>query len=147
MAVANRVKEYCGKLRDTVERLNKAATSIPDTTVEAGDFQVNVTDRKVHLRGKDLQLTSAEFDLLLFLINHPRRIVSPQTRLATCWSPTAVRQADFLATLASLRKRLEAVDASHCYIRTEPWVFYRFYPSSTHDWVNEQLEHAGVRSK
>ena len=78
------------------------------------------------LRGCDLDLTSAEFDLLVFLIDHPKQLITPRTRLATNWSNITVRQTEFLGTLMSLRKKLESSDSAHCYIRTEPWLFYRF---------------------
>jgi two-component system KDP operon response regulator KdpE len=125
MPRANRVSEYVVKIRDAVSTLNRKDGE-PDETVQTGDFRLNVTARKARLRGKELELTAAEFDLLLFLVNHPSRLVTAHTRLATNWTSTAVRQAEFLPTLASLRRKLESVDSARCYIRTEPWVFYRF---------------------
>ena len=150
MPNTKRVKGYFERVYETVKRLNQQLAADPDEIVQAGDFRLNVTARKASLRGKDLELTSAEFDLLLFLINHPKRLITPQTRLATNWSATAVRQAEFLPTLLSLRKKLENVDRSRCYIRTEPWVFYRFdasasvYEISLHD---EQTKIAAAMHK
>ena len=126
MATANRIKDYFGRARDTVTRLSREIATDTDTTVEAGDFRLNVTERKARVRDKELELTSLEFDLLLFLVQHPRRLVTPRTRLATNWNSMAVRQTEFLQTLYSLRRKLETVDAARSYIRTEPWVFYLF---------------------
>ena len=126
MANANRIKDYFGKARDTVSRFTREIAPHAEALVEAGDFRLNVSERKARVRDKKLELTSLEFDLLLFLVQHPRRLVTPRTRLATNWNSTAVRQTEFLQTLFSLRRKLESVDAARCYIRTEPWVFYLF---------------------
>jgi len=139
MATANRIKDYLGKARDTVSRLSREIATDTDTTVEAGDFRLNVTERKARVRDKELELTSLEFDLLLFLMQHPRRLVTPRTRLATNWGSLAVRQTEFLQTLFSLRRKLESVEAARSYIRTEPWVFYLFDPTaSAHELTPRQ---------
>jgi two-component system KDP operon response regulator KdpE len=139
MPDVNRIKGYFVRARDTVRKINQTAANEADAIVEAGDFQINVKTRSARLHGKRLELTSPEFDLLLFLINHPRRLVTNQTRLATNWSSAAIRQTEFLQTLLSLQKKLESVDRTRCYIRTEPWVFYRFYAgASAHEALHEQ---------
>jgi DNA-binding response OmpR family regulator len=64
--------------------------------------------------------------LLVFLIKHPRRIVSPRTLLATRWGGDHIRQTEFLPLLLGLRKKLETAGLPSHYLRTESWVFYRF---------------------
>ena len=144
MPSTNAAKGYFVRVRDAARRFNRNIANDPDEIVEAGDFRINFTARKARLRGKDLELTSAEFDLLLFLINHPRQLVTHQTKLATNWTSTAVRQAEFLPTLLSLRQKLESLDAARCYIRTEPWVFYRFDPTASLWEVSLRAEQADV---
>ena len=129
MPDVNRIKGYFVRASETVRRLTAANEA--DTIVETGDFQINIKTRSASLRGRKLELTSPEFDLLLFLINHPRRLVTYQTKLATNWNRAAVRQTEFLQTLLSLQRKLESVDRTRCYIRTEPWVFYRFYAGAS----------------
>jgi len=99
--------------------------------IEAGDFLIDVPARRATLRGRELDLTSAEFEVLVFLAGHPKSFVTPHTMLATNWTSGQVRQAEFLRALMSLTKKLDsAAGASQHYIRTEPWIFYRFDPSS-----------------
>ena len=69
--------------------------------------------------------------MLIFLAGHPRRVVTPRTLLSTRWGDHEVRQSDFLRVLTSLRKKIEAVGGSVRYIRTEPWIYYRFDPTSS----------------
>ena len=83
--------------------------------------------RTVLLRGRELRLTSEEFALLVFLTSDPKKMVTPATVLSTDWPGQGVRHTEFLRVLLSLRKKLEKDGAR--YIRTEPWVVYRFDPA------------------
>src|SRR5581483_782023 len=100
-------------------------------TIQSGDFTIDVARRSVSLGGQELRLTSEEFDVLLFLAGHPQRLVTPRTMLATSWNPNRLRQTEFLKVLLSLRAKLDAVGPGRHYLRTEPWVFYRFNPTSS----------------
>lgn len=93
-----------------------------------GDFRINLYQRTVSVRDKKIELAPAEFELLMFLISHPKRMVTPQTMLSTHWTGNRVHQTQFLRVLLSLRKKLEAAGAGLHYIRTEPMVVYRFDP-------------------
>jgi DNA-binding response OmpR family regulator len=96
--------------------------------VMAGDFRLDLGTGQASLRGQDLRLTEEEFELLLFLVSHPKSIITPQTRLSTRWGGNEVRQADFLRVLAQLRKKLQSTAGCARYLRTEPWVIYSFDP-------------------
>ena len=76
-------------------------------TIQAGDFCIDCSSRTVILRGRELRLTADEFELLVYLVSHPKRLVTPSTVLATNWPGQQVRQAEFLRVLLSLRKKLD----------------------------------------
>lgn len=94
----------------------------------AGDFRIDLASRRATVRGQELQLNQEEFEVLVFLIGHPTSIITPHTRLTTRWGGNHVRQADFLRVMAQLRKKLEAMEGCGHYLRTEPWIVYRFDP-------------------
>ena len=82
--------------------------------------------------GELLSLTSAEFDVLVFLAGHPKSIVTPHTMLATNWGSGRVRQEEFLRVLMSLATKLDSASGkAQRYIRTEPWIIYRFDPEAS----------------
>jgi two-component system, OmpR family, KDP operon response regulator KdpE len=112
------------------ELLSAEATTSAEIT-EVGDFRIDAAARTVTLRGERLNLTSEEFDVLVFVTTHQQRCVTPRTVLATNWTGDGLHQTDFLRTLLSLRKKLDAVAAGKQYLRTEPWVIYRFNPRCT----------------
>ena len=70
--------------------------------VEAGDFRLDLSRRSASVRGKELNLTSTEFDVLLFLANHPTNVVTASTTLMTNWEGRQIRKAEFLQIVLSL---------------------------------------------
>ena len=101
----------------------------PEDIIEFGEFRINIRNRTVALCGQHLELTTAEFDVLVFLISHPQRLITPHTLLTTNWTTNHQRQTEFLRALLSLRKKLDAASPGKRYLRTEPWVVYRFDPN------------------
>jgi DNA-binding response OmpR family regulator len=99
--------------------------------IRFGDFTIDIAERIVTLRGEELLLTSEEFDVFVFLTDHPQRLVTPRTMLATPEMAHGVRKTEFLRALISLRKKLDAAGPGQHYLRTEPWVIYRFDPTSS----------------
>jgi two-component system KDP operon response regulator KdpE len=99
--------------------------------IEVGDFRIDTIERTSTLRGEKLPLTPEEFDVLVFMTSHPQRVVTPRTTLSTNWTEDKLHQTEFLKTLLSLRKKLDALGSGRHYLRTEPWVIYRFDPNSS----------------
>jgi len=97
--------------------------------VTVGDFRIDLRSRRVLVRGHELDLDEAEFEMLMFLTGHHTNIVTPHTRLTTRWGRESAHQSDFLRLLASLRRKLESVPGGGRYIRTEPWLVCRFEPA------------------
>lgn len=122
-------------LSGCVSRFLRSTREVPaqrsdSDILHAGDFDIDLASRHVTVRGQSLDLSPEEFEMLVFLTGHPRRIITRRTLLATRWGGQNVKQVSFLQVLASLRKKIDAVDGSARYISTEPWVFYRFEPCS-----------------
>jgi two-component system KDP operon response regulator KdpE len=117
---------YKAPERDTAE-----ASASQTGIIESGDCKIDLAERTVTLHGQELQLTSEEFDVLVFLAGHPQRLVTQRTMLRTSWAANRLEQTDFLKTLISLRKKLDAAGPGQHYLRTEPWVIYRFDPTSS----------------
>ncbi len=98
--------------------------------VQSGDFKIDLRRRVATLGEQELRLTHEEFDVLVFLTGHPQKLLTPKTVLATNWGTNGSRYTEFLRVLLSLRAKLEAAAPGQRYLRTEPWVLYRFNSSS-----------------
>ena len=77
--------------------------------------------------GEEVRLTPKEFELLIYLAQHPGRVLTHRAILKAIWGPHAADQPEHLRVLVgSLRKKIEPNPSSPKYILTEPWVGYRF---------------------
>jgi two-component system KDP operon response regulator KdpE len=109
---------------------NRSEANNDPHLVEVGDFRIDLDNRSVRIRDREISLSPEEFDLLVFMAAHPKRIITSHTKLSTRSGNHQVRQVEMLPTLLSLRKKLQTVADGSPYIRTEPWVCYRFEPEA-----------------
>lgn len=96
--------------------------------VEIGDFRLDLSIGAASVRGKELDLTPTEFDVLLFLTNHPTNVVTTSTTLMTNWDGRELRKAEFLQILLSLRQKIASASDANTYLSTESLVLCRFAP-------------------
>ncbi len=97
--------------------------------IESGDFQIDLDAHSVSVAGRDVHLTPKEFDVLLYMAQHPRKVLTHRSILTAVWGSNSVEQNEYLRVfVGQLRKKLESDASSPRYILTEPWVGYRFEP-------------------
>lgn len=122
------MNELLARVRANLRRV--PATEAETTgLIEEGDFRIDVGAHTLTIRGRDVRLTPKEFELLVFLAQHPGKVVSHRALLAAVWGPNATEQPEYLRVfVGQLRKKLEPDASSPRYIVTEPWVGYRFNP-------------------
>ncbi len=95
-----------------------------------GDFSVDLAARQVTVRGEDVRLTPKEFELLVYLMQHARKVVNHRTLLTAVWGFENADQPEYLRVfIGQLRKKVERNPSEPKYILTEPWVGYRFEPA------------------
>jgi two-component system KDP operon response regulator KdpE len=107
--------------------LRRADGAVPSGVITRGDLTIDVDRRRITRGSDDLRLTPKELELLLFLAQHPGRVLTHRAILKAIWGPNAVDQPEHLRVLVNaLRRKLERDPAKPQYIQTEPWVGYRF---------------------
>jgi two-component system KDP operon response regulator KdpE len=93
------------------------------------DVEVNLEARSVVKKGRPVHLTPTEFSLLTLLLTKPGAVWTHRQLLAAVWGTTAGVTNDTLRVhMGSLRRKLEDDPNRPRFIRTEPWVGYRFSP-------------------
>lgn len=118
-------EELLARIRVALRRTEIAPT--PSGPIGRGDLAIDVDRRRVTRGTEEIRLTPKEFELLIFLAQHPGRVLTHRTILKTIWGPNAVDQPEHLRVLVnSLRRKIERDPARPQYILTEPWVGYRF---------------------
>jgi two-component system KDP operon response regulator KdpE len=96
-------------------------------SLDAGDFQVDIDARRVHVRGSEVRLTPKEFALFVYMARHPNRVLDHRRLLEAVWGEASREQPQYLRVfVGQLRKKLEPDPSNPRYLVTEPWVGYTF---------------------
>ena len=94
-----------------------------------GDIEVDRDARTVRRQGQAVHLTPTEFSLLNVLLSKPGAVWTHKQLLTAVWGSAAGISNDTLRVhMGSLRRKLESDPNRPRWIRTEPWVGYRFSP-------------------
>lgn len=127
------IDELLARVRAFLRRASSQAKSEPTpTSLESGDFRIDLESRRVTVREAELHLTPKEFELLVYFVKHAGKVLTHRTLLAAVWGGAYVEQDQYLRVfVGNLRKKLEKEVAGQNYIVTEPWVGYRFVPETT----------------
>jgi len=118
--------ELLARIRATLRR----APALQDEASKillAGDFRVDLEARRLTIQDKEVHLTPKEYDLMVFFLRNPGKVLTHRTLLAAVWGGNSVEQTEYLRVfIGQLRKKIEPAQATPRYILTEPWIGYRF---------------------
>ena len=121
------MNELLARVRANLRRA-PVPESVPER-IEIGDFHIDFATRTVTVKANDVKLTPKEFDLLLYLAQHPHRVIPHRALLAAVWGGASTEQPEYLRVfMGQLRKKIEVNAAEPRYLLTERWVGYRFEP-------------------
>lgn len=96
---------------------------------EEGDFMIDPSTRTVLVNGASVHLTPTEFDLLVFFFQNRNKVITHRAILTAIWGGNYTEQTEYLRVfVGQLRKKVEKDPSQPRYLRTEPWVGYRFDP-------------------
>jgi two-component system KDP operon response regulator KdpE len=119
-------EELMARVRAALRRTDNPLPS--SGPIVRGSLVIDRERFRVLRDGEEVRLTPKEFELLIFLAQHPGRVLTHRTLLKAIWGPNALDQPEHLRVLiGSLRKKIEPDPSDPRYILTEPWVGYRFF--------------------
>ena len=79
--------------------------------------------------GRAVHLTPKEFDLIQYFVANRGKVLTHRAILSAIWGSNSAEQPEYLRVfVGNLRKKLEADPRAPKYIKTEPWIGYRFDP-------------------
>jgi DNA-binding response OmpR family regulator len=118
-------RELTARVRTVLRR-----TSTPSQEAERlvfDELEIDGSTREVFVAGAEVRLTAKEFDLLLFLARHPRRVFSRQQLMDGVWGYEAAYDTGTVTVhVRRLREKLERDPARPRWIETVWGVGYRF---------------------
>lgn len=117
--------ELLARIRAALRRVPTSPSSA--TKLRVGSLNIDFTARTVANGLRSLHLTPKELDLLRYLTQHANEAVPHRELLQAVWGPDYGDQVDYLRVfIKNLRKKIEMDPERPEYIKTEPWVGYRF---------------------
>ena len=100
-----------------------------DTQYQVGDFMIDPQQRLVEVCGRPVHLTPKEFDLIQFFLSNRGKVLTHRAILSAIWGSNSAEQPEYLRVfVGNIRKKVEPNPATPKYIKTEPWIGYRFDP-------------------
>jgi two-component system, OmpR family, KDP operon response regulator KdpE len=117
------VGELLARIRAALRRSLKQT---PDPVFTSGELVMDLTLRRVTVRGKYVQLTPTEYDLLRLLVTHAGKVLTHSMILKQLWGVATMQQPHVLrVNISNLRHKIEADPSRPRHIITEPGVGYR----------------------
>jgi two-component system, OmpR family, response regulator ResD len=97
--------------------------------IVAGAIEIDAATREVAKNGEAIRLTATEFELLWFLMSHPRRVFSRQQLMESVWGYQASFDTGTVTVhIRRLREKIEPVPAQPQHLKTVWGAGYRFEP-------------------
>lgn len=121
------ILELKARIKAILRRANMKSTNITNQVIQIDDFKINTLGRKLTARGKDVNLTAKEFDLLLILASNPGKVFTREELLETIWGYEYfgdLRTVD--VHIRRLREKIERDSGEPEYILTKWGVGYYF---------------------
>lgn len=92
----------------------------------AGEFRVDPAHRQVWVRDHEIALTTREYELFLYLVRNPDRVISRDEILREVWGWGIGDPSTVTVHVRRLREKIEPEPRFPCFLRTEWGAGYRF---------------------
>ena len=123
------IQELMARVRVQARRVAATAAEVRESSVEVGDFKIDVERHQVMVRDAEVHLTPKEFDLMVYFARNADRVLTHKVLLRAIWGAAGANQPEYLRVLvAQLRKKIDKAEGPS-YIESEPWIGYRFRAS------------------
>ncbi len=123
------ILEVKARIKAIIRRNSKVSSNSNQAAklITFGDMKIDCENRRVHIAGKEVNLTAKEFDLLELLVFNPNKVYSRENLLNIVWGydyPGDVRTVD--VHIRRLREKIETNPSEPKYIHTKWGVGYFF---------------------
>lgn len=122
--------EMVARVKAHISRYNRLTgstnTAIKESSITIRGLEVNNEYKSVKRNGKEIVLTSKEFDILYLLISNPNRVYSKQEIFETIWRDSYGDISTITVHIRKIREKIEQNPSTPIYIETLWGIGYRF---------------------
>lgn len=123
-------KELLARVEAVLRRARRRGTDENRPAFRSGELEVDFRAHQATFRGKDLELTAIEFDVLKEFVLHEGQLLTHRMLLHAVWGPEYGEEKEYVRVIVNrLRKKLGDDPLNPQYIQTVPGVGYRFLVS------------------
>ena len=122
-------RELTARVKSVLRRAQGPLSPIDASGVlTVGDLEVDLAAREVRRHGELVTLTTREFELLVFLVRHPRRVFRREELLEHVWGYTYGDTSTVTVHIRRLREKIEPDPSAPRIIQTVWGAGYRLDP-------------------
>lgn len=123
-------RELTARVKSVLRRAQGPLAPSPEgpSVLVAGDLEVEAPAREARIGGEVVNLTQREFELLVFLMRHPREAFTRETLLEKVWGYSYGDTSTVTVHVRRLREKIEADPSVPERIQTVWGLGYRFEP-------------------
>ncbi len=107
--------------------IKKPDNKVRPSIVEEGDMKLDLEGKRVYIAGREINLTTKEFDVLELLVTNPNKVFSRESLLKIVWGsdyPGDVRTVD--VHIRRLREKIEDNPSEPKYVHTKWGIGYYY---------------------
>lgn len=107
----------------------KGRSTEQEQPIQYDDLRIDPITRQVKVRGRDIELTATEFNLLWFMASHPRQVFNRAQLLENVWGfSDYVDPSTVTVHIRRLREKIEVDPSQPAWLLTLWGVGYKFEP-------------------
>lgn len=120
--------ELIARVKANIRRSEIIETAHQEQIYEVPGMVINETLREVRINGKEVSLTTKEFDILLLFVKNPRRIYSAEQLFEHAWKEESLKsdKNTIMVYISNLRKKIDNNEEGRKYILSIRNLGYKF---------------------
>ena len=122
--------EFMARIKSHLKRYErlKGNADNHETMLYKG-LEINTASHQIFVNGKEVQLTTKEYEILVFMASHPNMVFTKERLMGAIWGSDYYGDTATIAVhIQKIRKKIESDTANPVYIETLWGAGYRFNP-------------------
>ena len=121
------VGELLGRVKAVLRRADWTEPSVQEERIVRGEIEVDLEKHRVVVRGKPVDITPTEFNLLVYFMKNTGKAIQHRAILQNVWGTEYGDESEYLRVyVGKLRQKIEEDPNHPRYLHTEHGIGYRF---------------------